>query len=406
MLSGRHIIVGVTGSIAAYKTPLLVRELIKRGAEVRIVMTPSAREFVTPLTLSTLSQSDVVTDMFPSGATQGTWHIHLGLWADAMVVAPASANTIAKLAHGFADNALCSLALALRCPLLVAPAMDMDMYEHLATQENIEILRRRGVYMIEPESGELASGLVGPGRLPDALALAEHIETILSDTTRDLAGNTILVSAGPTYEELDPVRYIGNYSSGKMGYAIAEAAARRGAAVQLVSGPTFLAVPSGVQRTSVVSARDMHAAMLDRADHADAIIMAAAVADFRPAQRSAEKLKKEILIEGGMTMELERNPDILLDLGKRKTHQILIGFALETQEDMANATGKLHAKHLDMIVLNNPTLEGAAFGGDTNIATFLFPDGSHVVPGRLSKRALAHLILDQLPRIRRSRDMA
>jgi phosphopantothenoylcysteine decarboxylase / phosphopantothenate---cysteine ligase len=403
MLAGKHIIVGVTGSIAAYKTPLLVRELIKQGAEVRVIMTPSAAAFVTPLTLATLSQADVVTDMFPAVPSQGTWHIHLGMWADAMIVAPASANTIAKLAHGFADNALTALALALRCPLLAAPAMDTDMYQHTATQENIAILSRRGVRIIEPESGDLASGLVGPGRLPDVSVLLTELSDALRVTAGDLDGWSILVTAGPTYEEIDPVRFISNYSSGKMGYAIAEAAARRGAIVELVSGPTHLPSPAGVHRTSVTSALEMHDAVLSRAEKMDTIVMAAAVADFRPAVRGMEKLKKERFLADGLTIRLEPNPDILAELGRRKQQELLVGFALETEHDRENALRKLRSKNLDMIVVNNPTVEGAGFGVDTNVATMLFPDGSEDAQPRMSKTRLAERILDHLPRMKASR---
>lgn len=403
MFSGKHIIVGVTGSIAAYKSPLLVRELIRHGAEVRVVMTPAAAAFVSPLTLATLSQAEVVVEMFPDTPSSGTWHIHLGIWADAMIVAPASANTIAKLAHGFADNALTALVLALRCPLLVAPAMDADMYEHPATRGNIRILAERGVRIIEPESGELASGLVGPGRLPEIPVLIHEVLAAIHRRTRDLTGLSILVTAGSTHEEIDPVRYIGNHSTGKMGYAIAEAAAARGARVELISGPTQLSSSAGIHRTDVISAREMHAAVIAQSDSADAVIMAAAVADFRPARRAPEKLKKDRLLSDQSSIPLEANPDILADLGGNPSRRILIGFALETENELANAERKLRAKHLDMIVLNNPSEEGAGFGVDTNVATFLFPDGTTESHGRMPKAVLAHFILDHLARIRSSR---
>jgi phosphopantothenoylcysteine decarboxylase / phosphopantothenate---cysteine ligase len=291
MLTGRKIIVGVTASIAAYKAALLVRELVKSGAEVRVVMTPSAAQFVTPLTLATLSRADVVSEMFPKDPGTGTWHIHLGMWADAMIIAPASANTIARLAHGFADNALTSLVLALRAPLVVAPAMDTDMYVHPATQANIETLRARGVAIVPPDEGELASGLTGPGRLPDTPVLLEAVATALA--AKDLAGRRIVVSAGPTFERLDPVRYLGNFSSGKMGMALARAARRRGADVVLVAGPSAEATPPGVQRIDVTSADEMHDAVHAAFTGADAVIMAAAVADFRPAHVAAQKIKKD-----------------------------------------------------------------------------------------------------------------
>jgi phosphopantothenoylcysteine decarboxylase / phosphopantothenate---cysteine ligase len=403
VFAGKRIVLGVTGSIAAYKAPMLVRELSKAGAEVRVVMTPSAKEFVTPLTLATLSQSDVIMDMFPAVASQGTWHIHLGLWADAMIIAPASANTIAKLAHGFADNALTALVLALRCPLVVAPAMDADMFEHAATGRNLELLRERGVHVIEPATGELASGLIGTGRLPETHVLMDALAAVLHNDTRDLAGLSILVSAGPTYEEIDPVRYIGNYSSGKMGYAIAAAAAARGATVDLVSGPSKLPTPGDVRRFDVTSARDMHAVIMDKARASDVIVMSAAVADFRPAHRASTKLKKDAMQKGDMSMMLEPNPDILAELGAQKGRRVLIGFALETERDYENAVKKMRAKALDMIVLNNPSIDGAGFGGDTNIATFLHPDGGIEAHERMSKTRLAHVILDRVAAISRGR---
>ncbi|MBN1446541.1 MAG: bifunctional phosphopantothenoylcysteine decarboxylase/phosphopantothenate--cysteine ligase CoaBC, partial [Bacteroidetes bacterium] len=294
-LAGKHIIVGVTGSIAAYKSALLVRELVKAGAEVRVVMTPAACEFITPLTLATLSGSDVVLDMFPQDRSKGTWHIHLGVWADLMIVAPASANTLAKLAHGLADAALPSLALAIRCPLVVAPAMDTDMFLHTATQENLDILRRRGVEIVAPESGELASGLSGPGRLPETSVLMQTLERVLHGGEQDLRGHSVLITAGPTREAIDPVRYIGNRSSGKMGFAIADAAVRRGAAVTLITGPVSLSTPAGVTRIDVETAQEMYDAVMQRSEEQDICVLAAAVADFAPAAPAEQKIKKETL---------------------------------------------------------------------------------------------------------------
>jgi phosphopantothenoylcysteine decarboxylase / phosphopantothenate---cysteine ligase len=401
-LRGKHIILGVTGSIAAYKAALLVRELVKAGAEVRVVMTPSACEFITPLTMATLSQSDVVLDMFPHDRAKGTWHIHLGVWADLLIVAPASANSIAKLAHGLADNALASLALAARCPLMVAPAMDTDMYMHVATQENIDILRRRGAVIIEPESGELASGLVGPGRLPDIPVLMEAIASHFAsrDRSGDLAGRRVLVTAGPTHEAIDPVRYIGNRSSGKMGFAIAEAAARRGAAVTLVAGPVALPTPDGVERIDVAGAEEMHADVMRHADTQDICILAAAVADFTPARPAREKIKKEETAAEGLTLELRRTPDILRTLGERKGGMTLVGFALETENERANAERKLREKNADLIILNNPRVEGAAFGSDTNVVTLLFADGRAEELPVMQKTALADVILDRVLALR------
>lgn len=394
-LAGRHILLGVTGSIAAYKSAMLVRELVKAGAEVRVVMTPSACEFITPLTLATLSQSDVVLDMFPADRSKGTWHIHLALWADAMLIAPASANTIAKLAHGFADNALSSLALALRCPLVLAPAMDTDMFVHPATQDNVRILAGRGVTIVEPEAGELASGLSGPGRLPELPILIGAVEQVLA-TKRDLEGRSVLVTAGPTYEALDPVRFIGNRSSGKMGYALAAAAAERGAEVLLVSGPTVLPTPAGVRRVDVESAQSMHDAVMEQADTVDIAILAAAVADFAAEHVAETKIKKSDDNADGLTLRLRRTPDILRTLGQRsgKAGRVLVGFALETDREIENARRKLEEKGADFIVLNNPRIEGAAFGGDTNVATLLSREGTVEELGLLDKKRLAHIILD------------
>lgn len=394
-LAGRHILLGVTGSIAAYKSAMLVRELVKAGAEVRVVMTPSACEFITPLTLATLSQSDVVLDMFPADRSKGTWHIHLALWADAMLIAPASANTIAKLAHGFADNALSSLALALRCPLVLAPAMDTDMFVHPATQDNVRILVGRGVTIVEPEAGELASGLSGPGRLPELPILIGAVEQVLA-TKRDLEGRSVLVTAGPTYEALDPVRFIGNRSSGKMGYALAAAAAERGAEVLLVSGPTVLPTPAGVRRVDVESAQSMHDAVMEQADTVDIAILAAAVADFAAEHVAETKIKKSDDNADGLTLRLCRTPDILRTLGQRsgKAGRVLVGFALETDREIENARRKLEEKGADFLVLNNPRIEGAAFGGDTNVATLLSREGTVEELGLLDKKRLAHIILD------------
>lgn len=393
--AGKHIIVGVTGSIAAYKSALLVRELVKEGAEVRVVMTSAACEFITPLTLATLSGSDVVIDMFPEERSKGTWHIHLGVWADLMIVAPASANTIAKLAHGFADNALTSLALAIRCPMLLAPAMDTDMYLHTATQENLDILRRRDVDIIEPESGELASGLTGPGRLPETRVLMHAIERYFRAGDKDLRGMAVLVTAGPTQEPIDPVRYIGNRSSGKMGFAIAEAAAMRGAAVTLVSGPVALPTPEGVTRIDVESAGEMHGAVMKYYDVQNICILAAAVADFTVSTPAEQKIKKQSLGDDGMQLALDRTPDILAALGEQKGDMLLVGFALETENEQENALRKLKEKNADMMVLNNPRVEGAAFGSDTNVATLLFADGEHEELERMSKAQLADIIIDR-----------
>jgi phosphopantothenoylcysteine decarboxylase / phosphopantothenate---cysteine ligase len=395
LFKGKHIVLGVTGSIAAYKSALLVREFVKAGAEVRVVMTPSACEFITPLTLGTLSGHDIVVEMFPENA-HSTWHIQLGMWADIMLVAPASANTIAKLAHGFADNALASLALAVRCPVIIAPAMDMDMFTHAATQANLEILRSRGVEVIEPESGELASGLTGQGRLPEVQVILDEVGRVLARTKKDFDGIPFLITAGPTYEDIDPVRYIGNRSSGKMGFALAEAAADRGAEVILISGPVHLPTPERVSRIDVRSAREMFEQVAAAAPQARVIIMSAAVADFTPATVSDRKVKKETIAGETLSLQFNRTEDILGYLGTQKREQVLVGFALETHNDIENATRKLRSKNADMIVLNNAATVGAGFETDTNVATLLLADGRTFVLDMMRKTALADIILDHI----------
>lgn len=400
MLKGKHLLLGVTGGIAAYKIPLLVRELVKCGAEVQVVMTATATRFVTPVTLGTLSRREVAVEMFPQDGSDaaGHWtrHIELGRWADAMLIAPASANTLAKIAHGFADNFLTTLVLALRCPLVVAPSMDVDMWRHAATQHNLAILRERGCRVIEPEEGELASGLTGPGRLPEPAKMVTFLEALLAGRVQDLAGRTVLVTAGPTREPLDPVRYLGNRSSGKMGFAVARAAAERGAKVVLVSGPVALEGPLGVQRMDVETASQMQEAVEQEFAGADILVMAAAVADFSPVRISTTKIKRESLPAGQTVVELKQNPDILKYLGQKKTHQVLVGFALETEKGRENAQKKLAEKNLDLIVLNNPTEEGAGFGSETNIVTILGRDGSAVELPVMSKIDVAHMLLDRV----------
>lgn len=399
MLEGKHIVLGVTGGIAAYKIPLLVRDLLRAGAEVQVVMTPSATHFVTPLTLATLSRREVVLDMFPppdQPATQWTKHIELALWADAMVLAPATANTIAKIVCGMADNFLTALVLARRCPLIVAPSMDSDMYLNEVTQHNIARLRELGVTIVEPESGDLASGLVGPGRLPEASVIVRSITNLLAGMITDLAGKNILVTAGPTHEPIDPVRFLGNRSSGKMGFALAAVAARRGATVTLVSGPVQLATPPGVRRIDVASARQMHDAVLKEFDGTDALIMAAAVADFSPATVAAAKIKRDTIAGDTWNIACVKNPDILRAASERKKHQVMIGFALETSDELTHARQKLAGKGLDLVVMNNPTVEGAAFGSDTNVVTLLSSDGTTLQLPRKSKTDVANEILDRV----------
>lgn len=399
-LNGRNLLLGVTGSIAAYKAAELVRLCKKAGAEVQVLMTPDAARFIPPLTLGTLSEREVLVEIFPENE-EGSWtkHVNLGLWADLFVVAPATAQTLAKLAYGFCDTMLTATALASRCPLLVAPAMDHDMYLHPATQANLERLRSFGVEVMEPGYGELASGLVGHGRMPEPEAivarLTEKLVEIDASAERkgQLTGKRVLVTAGPTREPIDPVRLITNPSTGTMGYALAAAAHARGADVILVSGPTNLATPTGVTRIDVTTAEDMNAAVQQHAD-VDFVFMVAAVADYTPIETAPSKIKKD---EGDLTLRLRRTPDILATLGKNKHNgQVLVGFAMETDDVLANAQRKLEKKNLDWIVLNNLHEQGAGFGNGTNRVTLLRRDGHREDLPVLPKRAVAEAILDRV----------
>jgi phosphopantothenoylcysteine decarboxylase/phosphopantothenate--cysteine ligase len=399
-LVGKRIILGVTGGIAAYKSAELVRLFKKAGAEVQVLMTPNAERFVTPLTLGTLSEREVLTGIFPENET-GSWtkHVELGLWADLYVIAPATAQTLSKLASGMCDSMLTAVALAGRCPLLICPAMDHDMYEHPATQSTLDTLRELGYEVMDAEFGELASGLIGKGRLPEPEAIfrrvVDKIDAVATEKGGQLVGRSVLVSAGPTREAIDPVRFISNHSTGTMGYEIAAAAARRGARVVLVSGPTALDVPEGVSRVDVVSAADMKDSMSAYAE-ADFVFMVAAVADFRPAVSAASKLKKN----GGLArLELEPTDDILAALGAgKKDHQTLVGFALETDNALEQARDKLLRKNLDWIVLNNLRDEGAGFGTTTNLVTILGRDGSQTPLPVMPKREVAEALLDHITR--------
>ena len=398
MLTGKRILLGVTGGIAAYKSAFLVREFVRAGAEVQVVMTPAAAEFITPLTMGTLSRRDVAIDMFPrpeGGAASPLRHIELALWGDVMLIAPATANTIAKIVHGAADNLLTTLVLALRCPLVVAPAMDVDMYLNEATRANIAALRETGCTVLEPDEGELASGLAGPGRMPGVDRLVAAVENVLEHAGRDFEGKRVLVTAGPTHEPIDPVRFIGNRSSGKMGFAVAAAAATRGARVTLISGPVSLRTPRNVRRVDVRTAREMAAAVTEEFPSADLLVMAAAVADFAPVHEAAHKIKREESAGRSLVLELAENPDILKTLGAARRRQVIVGFALETDNGEANARKKLAAKNLDMIVLNNPLEEGAAFGGDTNVVTIIgaSPDAERLP--RMAKIDVAHVLLSR-----------
>ena len=369
MLEGKKIVLGITGSIAAYKAAYLLRALKKKGADVQVVMTPAAKEFITPVTLSPLSGHPVVSEFFT--ANSGEWHSHvdLGLWADAMLVAPATASTIGKMAGGIADNMLVTTYLSMKCPVFVAPAMDLDMYRHPSTQRNLQLLASYGNQIIEPASGQLASGLEGKGRMEEPDAIVACLESFFRQNAA-LSGKTVLITAGPTYEKIDPVRFIGNYSSGKMAYALAAACAARGAVVELVSGPVSLATPAGnIRRTDVESAREMHDACLRLFPACQAAILCAAVADFRPATVAEGKIKRE---KGAMTLALEPTADIAAALGAvKRPDQVLAGFALETDHETDNARAKLEKKHLDFIVLNSLRDPGAGFRTDTNKVTLI-----------------------------------
>jgi phosphopantothenoylcysteine decarboxylase / phosphopantothenate---cysteine ligase len=390
-LSGKRIVLGVSGSIAAYKAVVLTRLLVRAGAEVRVLMTPAATEFVTPLTFSTLSKAEVLTSV----SSEAGWHNHveLGLWADALVVAPATANTLARLANGICDNIITAVYLSARCPVFFAPAMDVDMWHHPSTQANVTRLQSFGNVLIPVESGELASGLSGAGRLAEPEHIAARLEQYF-DRNQDLKGRKLLVTAGPTYEALDPVRYLGNHSTGKMGIAIAEAAAQRGAEVLLLLGPSREPVrASGITLVRVQSAREMHAAAVAAWPERDGAILAAAVSDYRPARVAPEKIKKG---EEARQLELVRNPDIAAELGQSKhAAQVLVGFAMETEQARENARRKLVRKNLDFIVVNSLRESGAGFGHDTNKITILDHNKEQEFELK-SKTAVADDILDEM----------
>ena len=368
ILKGKKIILGITGSIAAYKACYIIRGLIKRGAEVQVVITPSGKEFITPVTLSALTGRPVISDFFAQ--SDGTWHSHvdLGLWADAMLIAPATASTIGKMAHGIADNMLITTYLSVKAPVFVAPAMDLDMYAHPSTYENLELLRVYDNHIIEPATGELASHLTGKGRMEEPEGIISHLEHYFALRKGDLSGRTILITTGPTYEKIDPVRFIGNYSSGKMGFALADECAARGADVVLVTGPTQMKTRLPMyKRYDVESAAEMYEAAMNEYAAADIVILAAAVADYTPATVSGEKIKREK--QGAMSLELVPTRDIAASLGALKgdrTDKLLVGFALETADELCNATDKLQRKNLDFIVLNSLNDPGAGFRCDTN----------------------------------------
>ena len=392
MLQGKCVVLGVTGGIAAYKAAELLRLLVKAGAEVHVIMTSSAQEFVAPLTFQTLSGNPVHTELFNIIQEQEIGHISLADRADLLLVAPATANLIGKVANGIADDLLTTTLMATRAKVLFAPAMNSNMWENPLYRKNQETLEAQGYHFIAPAYGDLACGWQGQGKLPDPQEIFLAAQALVGK--QDLAGKTLLVTAGPTREEIDPVRFLSNYSSGKMGYAIAKAASHRGARVVLVSGPVNLPEPHGVETIQVASAMEMHQAVMAEAEHADIIIKAAAVADFRPTTCCEQKVKKGS--SETMMVELQRNPDILAELGEKKGSRILIGFAAETEELLKNAREKLTRKNLDMIVANDVTQEGAGFDGDTNIVRFLSADGSVEELPEMSKVLVAETLLDRV----------
>ncbi len=398
IFSNKKIVLGVTGCIAAYKSAYIIRELIKRKAEVKVVMTPSALEFITPLTLSTLSKNEVIIETFPD--TQNfktkftTWHIDLAQWADLMLIAPSTVNTIAKIANGFADNALTTLILALRCPLIICPAADTDMYENKITQQNIEKLKSIGYHILPAERGELASGLQGFGRLPDTDKIMDFIELILSGYSSDFIGKKILVTAGPTYEDIDAVRFIGNRSSGKMGYQIAKAASLRGAEVTLISGPTSQKVYNEINLINVRYAAEMKKAVEDNLKNNEILIMNAAVADYKPSEPKSYKIKKE---ENLSSIKLLQTEDILSSL--KKENKKIIGFALETDNEIENAIKKIKEKKLDMIVLNSLKDEKSGFEYDTNKVKIITREGNIIDIPLQTKFQIANQILSEIKKI-------
>jgi len=396
MLAGKKIIIGITGSIAAYKTPLIVRQLIKAGAEVRVLMTPASTDFVSKLTLSTLSKNPVLVDLFD----EQSWanHVELGRWADLMLIAPLSCNTLGKMAVGQCDNLLLAVYLSAVCPVMVAAAMDEDMWHHPNTQKNLEILRANGNIVLDAVYGELASGLVGQGRMAEPEDIVKEVEHFFK-TSSQLKGKKALVSAGPTYEAIDPVRFIGNHSSGKMGYAIADELANRGAEVTLVSGPVAIRSKNKmVKLLPVISADEMHTTCMANSASYNIAVMAAAVADYTPETVADQKIKKK---DGQLMVTLKKTKDILASLGKTKTkEQILVGFALETENEKANAQKKLEEKNADLIILNSLKDEGAGFGHNTNKVTLFFKKGKEEQIELKSKSALAKDIVDAIIEIR------
>lgn len=398
MLTGKKILVGVTGSIAAYKSALLVRELIKLGAQVRVVMTDSAKEFITPLTLATLSKNPVAIDFLKESTEngfEGEWenHVELGLWGDLFIVAPTSANTLSKMVSGTCDNLLMAVYLSSKCPVWIAPAMDLDMFQHFSTQENLTKLRSNNIHVIEPQSGELASGLEGKGRMEEPEVIANLIHEHFNKPSK-LKGKKIIITGGPTYEAIDPVRFIGNHSSGKTGVILADACADRGAIVTLVTGPTHQRTKNpNIKVVAVMSANEMMEAVQKNWESSEIGIFSAAVADYRPEQSATEKIKKK---DASLDLKLVKNPDILKWAGQNKRNQYLVGFALETENEVDNGKQKLVNKNLDLLVLNSLKDAGAGFGHDTNKVSFIKPNNKITSFELDQKVVLMNNLLDEI----------
>lgn len=396
MLKNKKIVLGITGSIAAYKSCLIIRELIKRGAEVQVVITPAGKEFITPITLSALTHKPVISEFFSQ--RDGTWnsHVDIGLWADAMLIAPCTASTLGKMAGGVADNMLITTYLSMKAPVFIAPAMDLDMFAHPSTQRNIKQLQEYGNIFIEPQNGFLASGLEGKGRMEEPDVIADVLDRYFTDKPQDLTGKRVMITAGPTYEKIDPVRFIGNYSSGKMGFALAEECASRGADVTLIAGPVSLKASDGIKRIDVESCEEMYNAAVAEFKDADAAILCAAVADFRPEHAESQKIKRG---DDDMIIRLKPTHDIARQLGTMKTaEQRLVGFALETNNEESNARKKLDKKNLDFIVLNSTRNKGTTFGSDDNKIAIISKSGAKEY-GKKPKTEVAADIIDELARI-------
>jgi phosphopantothenoylcysteine decarboxylase/phosphopantothenate--cysteine ligase len=396
MLKGKKIVLGITGSIAAYKACYIIRALVKAGAEVQVVITPAGKEFITPITLSALTQKPVISDFFSQ--RDGTWHSHvaLGLWADAMVIAPCTASTLGKMAGGVADNMLVTTYLSMKAPVFIAPAMDLDMYAHPSTQANLERLRSYGNHIIEPQSGYLASGLEGKGRMEEPEAIVKAVDDYFRGNTGQLAGKRIMITAGPTFERIDPVRFVGNYSSGKMGFALAGECARRGADVTLIAGPVALKEGRGIRRIDVESCDQMYRVAVSEFGGCDAAILCAAVADFRPDSVADSKIKRG---DSDLVLRLKPTHDIASELGRmKKPGQRLVGFALETDDEQAHAMGKLERKNLDFIVLNSLRNKGTCFRSDENQVCILTREGMTEYPKK-SKEGVAEDIIGRLAEI-------